>query len=284
MNLTHVGERITKIRKQKGLSQNELADMIGISAQAISKWENGRNLPDIENLLILAELLNVPYEYFLMDEEEVALTYPIRARYFKEENMYTRIKGFAQAEQLNETYKALSFMKECHAGQFRKPGHFTSEKVQYINHPLLMCCQAHALGIRDDNLLASILLHDVIEDTGVSKKELPFNDEIKEIVSLVSFIRKQDEDKNEAKRIYYENILTNPKACVVKIIDRCNNVSNMAAAYSKEKMMGYVVETEEYVLPLAIHLKKNYPEYSDVVFLVRYQIIAILETVKNLVM
>ena len=282
MNPVKAGEKIALARKKANLSQNELADRIGVSAQAISKWENGHNLPDIDNIMIMAEVLDIPYEYFISDEDMGDMAMPVRARFFKEENMYTRVKGFTQAEGLNETYKAAGYMKERHAGQYRKPGRFTNETVQYINHPLLMCCQAHAMGIRDDNLLASILLHDVVEDTGVTKEELPFNDEIKEIVGLLSFHCGQNEDWHEAKKAYYEKIRSNPKACIVKIIDRCNNVSTMAASFNKKRMMEYIVETEEYVLPLAMHLK-NYPEYSDVVFLVRYQTMAVLETIKNLV-
>ena len=90
----------------------------------------------------------------------------IRSRLFKEDNMYRRLRDFAVAEGLSETYRALRYISKQHAGQFRKPGRYTSEKVPYINHPLLMACQAHAFGIRDDSLLAAALLHDVVEDTG----------------------------------------------------------------------------------------------------------------------
>lgn len=206
----------------------------------------------------------------------------VRERLFQEENMYTRMKVFAQTENMSETIRALQYMRDQHAGQFRKRSRFSTEDVLYINHPLLMACQAHAFGIRNDALLAAILLHDVVEDTGVTKEDLPFSDEVKEIVGLVSFSVPEGMTKKEAKKEYYKRISQNGEACVVKIIDRCNNVSTMAGSFTKAKLVEYIEETEEFVLPLTEVLKNNYPEYSDLSFLVKYHIISVLETIKYL--
>ena len=155
--------------------------------------------------------------------------------------------------------------------------------MQYINHPLLMACQAHALGIREDAVLAAILLHDVVEDTDTTVEELPFGDEVKELVSLVTFVIPEGMTKEEAKEQYYAAIEKNAKACLIKIIDRCNNVSTMAASFSKERMLDYIRETEQYVLPLTTILKNGYPQYNDAAFLLKYQITGIIETIKNLI-
>lgn len=53
------GEKLKEIRKNEGLSQEQLADKIGVSRQAITKWETGRGLPDIENMMILAEIFKI---------------------------------------------------------------------------------------------------------------------------------------------------------------------------------------------------------------------------------
>lgn len=286
MDLSKVGNRISEARKQAALTQEQLADQIGVSVQAVSKWENGHNLPDIENLMLIAEITNKPYGFFLDSESEGEKEYSflIRDRLFQEDNMFTRLRSTASAEKLDETYRALQYIRERHAGQFRKLGIFSKEKVLYINHPLLMACHAHALGIRDDALLASILLHDVVEDTGVTKEELPFSDEVKTIVGLVSFSVPAGKSKEESKEEYYKKISENGKACVVKIIDRCNNVSTMAGSFSKEKLEEYINETEKYVLPLTTVLKNQYPEYSELSFVVKYQIIGVLETIKNMLL
>lgn len=50
------GQKLKEIRKNEGLSQEQLADKIGVSRQAITKWETGKGLPDMENMMILAEI------------------------------------------------------------------------------------------------------------------------------------------------------------------------------------------------------------------------------------
>jgi transcriptional regulator with XRE-family HTH domain len=61
-----VGNQIANLRKQKGLTQEELAEKVGVSAQAISKWENGHTLPETILLPILAELFNCSIDTILM--------------------------------------------------------------------------------------------------------------------------------------------------------------------------------------------------------------------------
>lgn len=53
---TIIGQRIAELRKNKGLTQAELADMIGVSHQAVSQWERSETLPDILTLPILADI------------------------------------------------------------------------------------------------------------------------------------------------------------------------------------------------------------------------------------
>ena len=285
MDMMLIAYAIKKAREASGFTQEKLAEQIGVSAQAVSKWETGKNLPDIENLMLIAEITDTPYHAFLHPAggKGPVGDISIRARLFNEDNMYTRVKTFALAENLTETYRSLQYMREKHLGQFRKQGKYTQELVQYINHPLLMACQAHAFGIRDDALLSAILLHDVVEDTAVTLEEIPFSDEVKELVGLVTFSFTGEHAKNDEKKAYYKRIAKNKKACLLKMIDRCNNVSTMAACFTRDKLFEYINETEEYILPLADILKNESPEYGDPVFLLKYQIISVIETVKNLI-
>lgn len=50
------GQKLKEIRKNEGLSQEQLAEKIGVSRQAITKWETGKGMPDIENMMILSEI------------------------------------------------------------------------------------------------------------------------------------------------------------------------------------------------------------------------------------
>lgn len=58
-----IGERIIDLRKQKKLSQGQLAEIIGVSRQAVSKWESGQNSPDTIRLIQLADILDTDVEY-----------------------------------------------------------------------------------------------------------------------------------------------------------------------------------------------------------------------------
>lgn len=58
MNET-IAERLFLLRKQKGLSQEELADMTEVSRQAVSKWERGEAVPDIDKLVKLSQIYGV---------------------------------------------------------------------------------------------------------------------------------------------------------------------------------------------------------------------------------
>lgn len=50
-----IADRIQNLRKTKGISQEELADKIGVSRQAVSKWESEQSTPDVEKIILLSE-------------------------------------------------------------------------------------------------------------------------------------------------------------------------------------------------------------------------------------
>ena len=58
-----IGERISSLRKQKNMSQVQLAKLLGVSRQAVSKWENDQTAPDTLKLIQLADLLGTDSEY-----------------------------------------------------------------------------------------------------------------------------------------------------------------------------------------------------------------------------
>ena len=62
-------EKLKSMRKQSGMSQEKLAEKIGVSRQAITKWENNTGIPDIENMLALSSLFNVSVDELLSNEK-----------------------------------------------------------------------------------------------------------------------------------------------------------------------------------------------------------------------
>lgn len=192
---------------------------------------------------------------------------------FNPEKMYTYIKGFATALHMEQTLKALSYAREKHQGQFRKSGD------PYIVHPLTMACDAMSMGIKDDNTIATILLHDVCEDCGVSLEELPVNDDVRRGVQLMTFTAMDGETKDAAKKRYYNMLIQSKEAVITKLIDRCHNVSSMAGTFSIEKLKSYIDETRTYVLPLLRKAKDRYPEESDRLFTLKYHITSVVDAI-----
>lgn len=58
-----IGERITELRKERNISQGELAKLMDVSRQAVSKWENDQSYPDTLKMIHLADVLNTEVEY-----------------------------------------------------------------------------------------------------------------------------------------------------------------------------------------------------------------------------
>ena len=194
---------------------------------------------------------------------------------FNPEKMYTYLRGYASGAGMKETLKALAFAREKHSGQFRK------SDEPYIIHPLMMACNAVSMGIKDDTVVATILLHDVCEDCGVGLAELPVNDTVKHAVDLMTFRVMEGETNEIAKNRYYNMLLQSREASMTKLIDRCHNVSSMAGTFSVEKLKSYIEETRHYVLPLLRKVKNHYPEESDILFVLKYHIVSVVDSVNT---
>ena len=65
-------QQLTKLRQAAGLSQEQLADQLHVSRQAISKWENGSALPDIEKIIQIASILHVSLDELVLAKEPSA--------------------------------------------------------------------------------------------------------------------------------------------------------------------------------------------------------------------
>ena len=68
------GEKLKEARKDAGLTQEELAAKLSVSRQAITKWESGKGMPDVENLKAISAALDVSIDYLLDDGTQLDLT------------------------------------------------------------------------------------------------------------------------------------------------------------------------------------------------------------------
>lgn len=71
MDIKKAGEQISVLRKAKNLTQSELGERIGVSFQAVSKWERGETLPDVTLLPDLAKILETTVDFILLGNEKV---------------------------------------------------------------------------------------------------------------------------------------------------------------------------------------------------------------------
>lgn len=276
--MNNFASRLAEARKNVGMTQAEVAEKLQVSFQAVSLWERGETVPELNKIPEIAGLLHVTTDWLLMDQEEnplvIDLQESVSDRLFNENRMYTYVKTYATVKRMYQTLKVLPYARELHKGQFRKG----KDRVPYIYHPLLIACHALALGLDDDNLVSAAILHDVCEDCGVTVEELPVNEETRKAVALLTKSAAHLSEKE--KEQYYLEISKNEIATMVKLLDRCNNVSGMAAGFQRDRMLTYIQETEKYFYPLMHEAKTEFPMYSNAVFLIKYHISSVLMAIK----
>ena len=177
-----------------------------------------------------------------------------------------------------ETPKALLFAERCHAGQRRKG----PAKLPYIIHPLTMACHALSLGLAEDELIATALLHDTCEDCHLLPEELPVNAAVQEAVRRLTFFPEPGVPHARARDSYFARIPGNRTAVLTKLLDRCNNLSYMVYGFSRDKLLDYIDETERAVMPLLTYAEENYPHDANALFLLNYQMHSTMNSIRAL--
>ena len=86
-----LADKIIRLRKKNGWSQEELADKMNVSRQAVSKWESAQTIPDLEKILQLGTLFGVTTDYLLKDEIE-------EEEFSNDDSSYTTVKKISIEE------------------------------------------------------------------------------------------------------------------------------------------------------------------------------------------
>jgi len=158
--------------------------------------------------------------------------------------------------QVREIYRAYLFGAEAHEGQTRKTGE------PYIFHPLAV---AYLLGLMrmDTQTLCAALLHDVIEDTGISKEKLTteFGEQVAELVDGVSKLSSmQFPTREQAQAANFQKMLLamsrDLRVIIVKLADRLHNMRTLGAM-TLEAQRRIARETLEIYVPIANRLGMN---------------------------
>lgn len=71
MSALNLGEGIKTLRKQNNLSQEQLAENLNVSRQAVSKWESNIGYPDISNLILLRDIFGFTLDYLVIDNNTI---------------------------------------------------------------------------------------------------------------------------------------------------------------------------------------------------------------------
>ena len=66
-----LADKIILLRKRQGLSQEELAERMDVTRQAVSKWESGQSAPDLERVLLLSRIFEVTTDQLIKDDMEL---------------------------------------------------------------------------------------------------------------------------------------------------------------------------------------------------------------------
>ena len=69
------GEKLIRLRRKNGMSQEQLAAKIGITRQSVSKWESGSTLPELAKLIAISELFDVSVDYLVKDSIGIQIQY-----------------------------------------------------------------------------------------------------------------------------------------------------------------------------------------------------------------
>lgn len=88
-----LGEKLKSARKSAGLTQEQLAEKLLVSRQAITKWEADKGMPDIENLKQLSKLLNISIDYLLDNGESIDLSVTREEINLDDYNYTQKIRG-----------------------------------------------------------------------------------------------------------------------------------------------------------------------------------------------
>lgn len=183
------------------------------------------------------------------------------------ELLFSEVSRYLKPEDITQLKTAYTFGQGAHSGQFRKSGE------PYISHPLAVARILGGLHL-DAPTLTAALLHDVVEDTHISKEEISerFGEPVAELVDGVSKLDKikfqtQEDAQAENFRKMLLAMARDVRVILIKLADRLHNMQTMQAM-PPEKQRSISRETLEIYAPIALRLGLNaiYQELQELAF------------------
>ncbi len=194
MNQEKIGKFIAKLRKEKNMTQQELASRIGVTDRAISKWENGRGLPDISLIQPLSKELDITINELLSGEKLKKEEYQEKL----EENILNTINYSSKVNKTNKKFRkivliifilliilASMFLVDVRRMNKNKPVLFSTWGFYY----------APPLNIEDEKINLAIKKYIVDE----SDNDPKYHDNEKSFASMRVFLL----DEKDSNKLYY---------------------------------------------------------------------------------
>src|SRR6516225_5241588 len=182
-------------------------------------------------------------------------------------NLTSALSGYLQPEEIKDIKAAFHFSDEAHLGQYRQSGE------PYITHPVAVAEICAGWNLDDQSIMAA-LLHDVMEDQGVTKAELAerFGAKVAELVDGLSKLDKMEfRNREEAQAENFRKMLLamarDVRVILVKLADRLHNMRTLGAV-PPEKRRRVARETIDIYAPIAhrLGLNNTYRELQDLSF------------------
>ena len=207
MNQEKIGKFIKELREEKRITQDELGEILNISGKSVSKWERGLSLPDISNLQILADTLDISVSELLMGERSKTKKIS-NENYVKGLNLYSKKLSFKYSKLItllillfivaflifyfcNEYGSSAVYKIESADPAYTVKGYFIINKEMSILMIEEVKYQGDKIGTKDEPIISkSNVILDIDNKTLVSfehevSKRMPYN----EFLNQMSFTK-----------------------------------------------------------------------------------------------
>ena len=172
------------------------------------------------------------------------------------DNLYNKLNSYLPEEEMIKIKKAFKFANKAHRGQKRKSGH------DFIVHPVEVAYHLARLEL-EPNVIVAGLLHDVIEDTNITSKEIEkkFGIEVSKLVNSLTKLNITEDNVNEHLenknlRNFLVSMAEDVRVAIIKLADRLHNVETLQYL-DKEKREKIAKETLSIHAPIAEKIGMN---------------------------
>lgn len=191
------------------------------------------------------------------------------------EKTFFFIKGFAVANDMPNTLKALSLARKYYDGYTRKSGD------SFIIHPLRVASYLIALKIDDDKIIAAALLHEIIKKCHLKYNGIEILTQHHLNPIVLDYIRLLANSEHYPLDTYYAALQEYPEVLLLRLSNRAHTCTSLVNSSYKEVRI-YLDEWKKHIIYLGEYGIKHYPKYSNSISIMKFHIDAVCNIVSHL--